>query len=529
MNCLNCGAVLNASSHCPECKFDVMVQKKVYLLSNQFYNRGLEKAEIRDLSGAIDLLKRSLKFNKLNIQARNLLGLVYFETGEAVSALSEWVISKNIMPEGNIAAEYINLLQANGNKLDTINQTIKKYNESLNCCRNGSSDIAVIQLKKILIQNPKFIKAYHLLALNYIEQNAYEKARKILKKAAKIDKTNSTTLRFLREVDEQTGMQTSLESRWGRDRFRLDREKNSGHSHSDHSDAAVIVPPTFRESSVFATLLNLGFGLVIGAFVVWFLVVPANTQKINRESNKKVTEYSNAMATQASELVKMKEKNEESEATVKTAQDQIGEANKRVESHENLIKALSAHQDENYTNAANAIAGVDASLLSVDAKAIYDKIYGEVRATLFSKYSRDGIEAFDNRDFATAIDLLGKAKEIDDADYEVLNHLAHAYRMSQDKENAIKMFEEIIAKFPGTKKATSAQTSIEDIKSGKTTEMEDGVGGNDDSEGNQGANGEDDRQTIRGAEAEDPNGVQEQNPDTQDDPDENAPDNGNRG
>ena len=40
--------------------------------------RGLEKAEIRDLSGAIDLLKRSLKFNKLNIQARNLLGLVYF-------------------------------------------------------------------------------------------------------------------------------------------------------------------------------------------------------------------------------------------------------------------------------------------------------------------------------------------------------------------------------------------------------------------------------------------------------------------
>ena len=32
-----------------------------------------------DLSGAIDLLKRSLKFNKLNVQARNLLGHVYFE------------------------------------------------------------------------------------------------------------------------------------------------------------------------------------------------------------------------------------------------------------------------------------------------------------------------------------------------------------------------------------------------------------------------------------------------------------------
>lgn len=71
----------------------------------------------------------------------------------------------------------------------------------------------MIQLKKILNQNPKLIKGYHLLALIYLKQEEYEKARKILKKAAKIDKTNSTTLRFLKEVDEQTGTMTSLEPR----------------------------------------------------------------------------------------------------------------------------------------------------------------------------------------------------------------------------------------------------------------------------------------------------------------------------
>ncbi len=38
---------------------------------------------MRDLSGAIVCLKRSLKFNKENIAARNLLGLVYFETGRS--------------------------------------------------------------------------------------------------------------------------------------------------------------------------------------------------------------------------------------------------------------------------------------------------------------------------------------------------------------------------------------------------------------------------------------------------------------
>ena len=127
--------------------------------------------------------------------------LVYFETGEAVAALSEWIISKNIMPENNVATEYIATLQAEQAKLDMINQTIKKYNSALKCCRENNEDVAAIQLRKILNQNPKLIKGYHLLALIYIHKGEYEKARKILKKAAKIDKTNSTTLRFLKEVD----------------------------------------------------------------------------------------------------------------------------------------------------------------------------------------------------------------------------------------------------------------------------------------------------------------------------------------
>lgn len=32
----------------------------------------------------------------MNTNARNLLGLVYFEMGESVKALSEWVISKSL-------------------------------------------------------------------------------------------------------------------------------------------------------------------------------------------------------------------------------------------------------------------------------------------------------------------------------------------------------------------------------------------------------------------------------------------------
>ena len=139
MNCMNCGAFLTDRDldYCPNCGYNVLIQKKVDYLSKVFYNQGLEKASIRDLSGAIACLKQSLMYDKRNIRARNLLGLVYFETGEVVSALSEWVISKNLQPSRNLASEYINKLQANSNKLEAINETIRKYNDALNLCREG--------------------------------------------------------------------------------------------------------------------------------------------------------------------------------------------------------------------------------------------------------------------------------------------------------------------------------------------------------------------------------------------------------
>ena len=131
MRCIYCGTPLSSIDYCSGCGADVTILKRVVRISNLLYNEGLEKASVRDLSGAVSCLKRSLKFNKENIDARNLLGLVYYEIGEVVSALSEWVISKNIMPENNAANLYISRLQSNKNKLDVINQTIHKYNLSL--------------------------------------------------------------------------------------------------------------------------------------------------------------------------------------------------------------------------------------------------------------------------------------------------------------------------------------------------------------------------------------------------------------
>lgn len=107
MKCFNCGCELSEKDFCTGCGADVGLYKKIMHISNRYYNDGLEKANVRDLSGAIVSLRQSLKFNKNHIEARNLLGLVYFEMGEVVAALSEWVISKNLRAKKNLADDYI--------------------------------------------------------------------------------------------------------------------------------------------------------------------------------------------------------------------------------------------------------------------------------------------------------------------------------------------------------------------------------------------------------------------------------------
>ncbi|MDE6232590.1 MAG: hypothetical protein K2M60_04485, partial [Lachnospiraceae bacterium] len=201
MKCYRCGCVLSGNDFCNSCGATVVVYKKVLRISNTYYNMGLTKVQVRDLSGAADLLRRSIKFNKSNVDARNLLGLVYFEMGEAVQAFSEWVISKNIKPEDNIAGRYIKSLQSNPTKLDTINQTIKKFNIALGYAREGNDDLAIIQLKKVLNMNPNLIKGHQLLALLYMKRGDYDRAKKPIMKSLKIDNNNALSRRYLNEIE----------------------------------------------------------------------------------------------------------------------------------------------------------------------------------------------------------------------------------------------------------------------------------------------------------------------------------------
>lgn len=441
--------------YCSSCRTEIKIYEKLIRLSNTYYNLGLEKAKVRNLSGAVQDLRYSLRLNKNHIQARNLLGLIYFEVGEVVLALTEWIISKSLEPEENIAGEYIQAIQNNPARLETINQTIKKYNQSVLYCQQGSEDLAIIQLKKVLSLNPKLVKGHQLLALLYIQTKEYERAGRELRRALAIDRTDNLSLRYQEELEQLTGKPVSRKEKGSKD---SKENKNPDIISYTSGNETIIMPTTYKDSTGMNVVLNLIIGLMVGVTLMWFLVVPAKVRSIRSETNQQIVAYSDEVSAKQTELNSLQKQVED----LKAAAAQAEESQETDESYEKLIEAYTALQAENMEEASAALGEIDTEQLSELAMSLYHEIYGQVHAEEIQNLYTAGETAFNAGNNEEAVQNLEQVVAVDEMyeDGYAMYYLARAYESTGDTQKAIPLFQKFAQSYPGTVRANYCNQAL---------------------------------------------------------------------
>lgn len=418
-------------------------QKLVYQ-SNYWYNDGLKKAKIRDMSGAVTSLKKSLQFNRENIAARNLLGLVYYGRGEVGEALVEWILSKNLKSSDNIAGYYIQKIQKSPADLDTINQAIRKYNQSLTYCEQGGEDLAIIQLKKVVAAFPNFLRAYQLLALLYLHTEQYSKARQALKEANKLDTTNEITLRYMHELTQ---------NRRSRREGAKKEEKPQTVTYTIGNET-IIQPASavMKDNTSRMTIINILIGLAVGIAFMWFLIMPAVNKSTVAKTNKQVVEFSDKIAEEEAQIGALKTELESYRATSEETESAQQTAAATKDSYEIVIEIYSHFLNDDMGDAAMV-----EQLLSVNPDALGTlgrERYEEMTGTLFSRYGETlyytAIENYDVANYADAIANLTTLMQFNEGydDGEAMFLLSRAYEANGDADNAKQWKDKVEKNYP---------------------------------------------------------------------------------
>lgn len=456
--------------------------KKLLYQSNYWYNEGLKKAKIRDLSGAVTSLRKSLQYNRVNIQARNLLGLVYYGRGEVAEALVEWIISKHLKSQDNIANYYIKTVQDEPAELEAINQAVKKYNQCLTYCDQGGEDLAIIQLKKITTVHTSFLKAHQLLALLYMHTDQYAKAKQALHRAYKIDTKNEMTLRYVQELNKASSVKDTKGNTKGNTKGK--EQKASLAAYKTGNDTMIQPVSTALRENGKLNILNMVIGIIIGAAVVWFLIMPAVAKTKTEQSNESFRQYSQKMEAQSAqisalqkELDEYRNKNEQAEASKADMQ-------AMQSSYEAVLLVKEQYRSGEYSNAtmAETLKTVKADTLGEKAAELYNELAEDIFDPLCRDAYSEAEESYDEEDYASVITLLNEVIALRPGykDGKALLMLGNAYAKNNEKEKASEAYNRILSLYPDgdiaqqAKDAAAELAALEGTSSSGNTTSTDG-------------------------------------------------------
>ena len=428
--------------------------KKLVYQSNYWYNDGLKRARIRDMSGAIGSLKKSLQYNSENIAARNLLGLVYYGRGEVGEALVEWILSKNFQSHENIANYYIKKLQENPTELEKVNQAIRKFNQSLDYCYQDGEDLAIIQLKKVVDAHPTFLKAYQLLSLLYIHTQQYGKAKHTLKAAHKLDTTNDITLRYMHEMNELRRKRAIKQA---------EKKEEKPQTVTYNIGTETIIQPAssgVKENAGLMTVINIIIGIVVGVAVMWFLIMPAVNRSTADRTNKQVREFSDQIAEQEAQISALQTELESYRATSEETENAQQTAKSTLDSYEIVLSMYDHYLNQDMSDSAmvEELLKVNADSLGTLGREQFDTMTGDI----YSRYSEvlysTAQENFQVANYADAITNLSTVMQMNEGydDGQAMWLLAQAYEASGDTENANTWKQKVEENYPDID--TSGQT-----------------------------------------------------------------------
>ena len=451
MSCPSCGKPTQ-TANCLHCGMNAEVYMKTVARSNAHYNKALALAQDNDLTGAAAHLLRSLVYYKRNVDARNLLGLIYCTTGRVGEGLKQWVISLSFRPKENVADEYMAWFQKNPRKLEALSDSVRMYNQALEYLHQKSEDIAIIRLKKAVDLNPDFLEAQCLLALAYMISRDKTHAMQCVERVLAKDAGNPTAWRYYRELSAGGGRAAQDSRRALAQNSKMSRQASYP-----------LYPSKAKSGLPLSGIIYFVVGAICAFAVAYILFMPqmvTDREKAIDSLNKQLSEAQNALNTQISEKDAEINALTAQVATLTGENDALTKSIAQKETEAAVYAALMLYQQDRLEDALAQLAAVVPSELSAEALEVYTLVNGSARTSLEKKNFDEGYAAYSARRnddakaaFELAIKYVAEGSETIDDAYYYLGQLAERV---EDHATAVLRYEKVL-EFPNSNRLDASQ------------------------------------------------------------------------
>jgi len=447
MHCPNCGKTFDVGNQCPHCKIDAVLFKGTEKLSNKLYNKGLERIKAMDLSHGLQELSRSVAVNKHNVRARNLLGLVLFEVGHIGEALKHWIISQSQLKENNPAKSYIESINKNTRNFERMSDAVISYNRALEYLKQNDNDFAIIQLKKAVEYNPRFLDALNLLVLCYLNENNRQLAMATLERVFTIDMRNPTALRY-HAILNPGSLRPEPRTRTVTVKQSTPLNETATTKSGDTGPFKTVAirekrTTYFHVTGILAFLIGAACMLAFGLF----LFIPSIEQSHELALRRANNDLTAAAAAHQAELESHEEEINQYKERIEELEENAIHLQEQYERSDRSVRILLANnrfetdEIDDLRTAVDMLSVIPLEDLHFDIVAIANNIIASAYPRLATHYAANGIASFNDEDFDRALLQLIDARHFADPDHfqytHILYHLGTLYyNISSTQNNA---------------------------------------------------------------------------------------------
>jgi len=321
---------------------------------------------------------------------------------------------------------------------DNIKNSIELYNKAIESIKIDSEDIAIIELKKAIAENPDFYEAMNLLGLCYIYANEKEKAIEIFKNVIAAENNSIKALGYLNKLGVSGSMQADDDKKKKTATPVKKIEKTGSMSDVRGSGKAV----KKKKSSGFIKFI-VGFAAGFLVMLVISLVVPpgdAPDEDLKAQYEGMITSYETKYNNLKAEYDDLKAELEAAnkELDYRASVDKLNEIEKLI-------------SKKDYQQAADMLLLMGAVEFKEEDKARYESLYNEAMPRVASDLLNKGIQLCEAKNYEEALKNLEKIetymKDFDRID-AALYYAGKSYQGLNNTQKAKELYNRIINEYP---------------------------------------------------------------------------------